>query len=98
MGPAPPACSGRVTTYSHSAAITSMSSSVVPTSSPVRNSPPSDWMKRPSARSSPSVFSVFGSPMITHLPPPRSTPAAAYLYVMPRARRIASTIASVSEA
>ena len=36
------------------------------------------------------------SPMITDLPPPRLSPATAFLYVIPRARRSASMIASSS--
>ena len=75
-----------------------MSSSVVPTSSPVTYSPPSWSIIRPIARISASVLSVLGSPMMTALPPPRLTPAAAYLYVIPRASRSASMIASCSSA
>ena len=87
-----------MTTWSVSEYSVSMSSSVVPTSSPVMYSPPSWSIIRPIARISASVLSVLGSPMMTALPPPRFTPAAAYLYVIPRASRSASMIAPCSSA
>ena len=79
MSPAPPAWVGRVTTWLVSLYSVSMSSSVVPTSSPVMYSPPCWSMNRPMARINASDLSFFGSPMMTALPPPRFTPAAAYL-------------------
>ena len=52
---------------------------------------------RPYARSSGSVLSTAGSPMMTALPPPRSSPATAALYAMALdSARASATAASSS--
>ncbi len=73
-----------------------MSATYVPTSHAVTYRPPSEATNRPYARSSSSVLSRSGSPMITALPPPWSRPAMAFLYDIPRARFSASATASAS--
>src|SRR5918998_6358544 len=70
--PQPPYASDRPCAKRVSRATTSRSALYVPTSHAVRYRPPSDSTNRPYARSSASVLSVRGSPMITALPPPRS--------------------------
>ena len=73
-----------------------MSVTEVPTSSAVMYRPPRLSMNRPCARKIGSLCVVFGSPMMTDLPPPRFSPATDALYVIPRDRRRASMIASSS--
>ena len=93
--PTPPCSGGSPTTCSVRVRISSMSAGLVPTSSAAMYCPPSDSTL--SARSSSIASrSTSGSIAITLLPPPSGRPAAADLYVMPRARRSASRTASAA--
>ncbi len=71
-----------------------MSSGPVPTSSPVANDPPNASTNRPCARKSARRSGISSGARITAFPPPASSPATAFLYVIPRASRSASASAS----
>jgi hypothetical protein len=96
--PQPPKASDRPCAKRVSRATTSRSALYVPTSQAVRYRPPRASTNRPYARSSASVLSVLGSPMMTPLPPPRSSPARLFLYAIAFDRASASVTAASSEA
>ena len=77
--PLEPMSSGRPVTNFVSARTCTMSETAVPTSSAVMYFPPSVSTKRPMARKSVSVFSVFGLPTMMLLPPPSPVSATADL-------------------